>query len=260
MPIEHVNGVDINYIDVGEGHAVVLLHGLGSSNKDWDKQIPVLSQKFRVIAPDFRAHGLSTKIPEKQGVEHMKDDIVQLLKELNIQIADFVGFSMGGAVSFQVALDYPEMVNRLVIVNSGPDFNNPNASGVDILAERTKVIKEQGFITLAEKIAEGMFPEENQKEWREDFKTRVIQNDEDAYLKTFAELMKWGLGDKVAEVVQETLVIASDNDYTPVEYKVDYAKKMPHAKAVVIPNSRHGVVLDAADNFNHELLKFLLNG
>ena len=260
MPLEHVNGIDVNFIDVGEGHAVVLLHGLGSSNKDWDLQIPVLSQKFRVIAPDFRAHGLSTKVPKDQGVNYMKEDVYQLLKQLNIEKADFVGFSMGGAVSFQMALDYPDLVNRLVIVNSGPDFNNPNSSGVDILAERTKIIKEQGFMTLAEKIAEGMFPKSDQIVWRKDFKNRVVNNDEDAYLKTFGELMKWGIGEEVSKIQHPTLIIASDNDYTPVEYKMAYAKKMQNAEVKIIPNSRHGVVLDAAESLNNELLKFLSNG
>lgn len=260
MPLVHINGVDVNYIDSGEGDVIVLLHGLGSSNKDWDLQIPVLSQQFRVIAPDFRAHGLSTKVPENQGVEYMTEDVYHLLQSLNIDKADFVGFSMGGAVCFQMALDHPEIVNRLVIVNSGPDFNNPNSSGVDILAERTKVIKEQGFIVLAEKIAEGMFPESHQQDWKEEFKKRVISNDEDAYLKTFAELMKWGIGDEVSKIHHQTLVIASDKDYTPVDYKKSYTEKMKNAQLVEIQNSRHGVVLDAAEKLNQELLKFLSHG
>ena len=260
MPILNVNEVDIHYSDVGQGEVLVLLHGLGSSNKDWNLQIPVLSQYFRVIAPDFRAHGLSTKIPNQQGVPTMMEDIVQLLQKLNIDKASFVGFSRGGAVTFQLALDYPEMCNQLVIVNSGPDFNNPNSSGVDILAERTKVIKENGFLSLAEKISEGMFPEPSQNQWKEDFKNRLITNDEDAYLHTFGELMKWGLGDQITNIKHPTLVIASDNDYTSVDYKKSYVEQMQNANLVVISNSRHGVVLDAADQLNQELLKFLKNG
>lgn len=260
MPLVHVNGIDVNYIDSGEGDVIVLLHGLGSSYRDWDMQIPVLSENFRVIAPDFRAHGSSTKVPEKQGVEYMKEDIYHLLKCLNIKQADFIGFSMGGAVAFQLAVDYPDLVKKLVIINSGPDFNNPNASGVDILVERTNIIKQHGFNTLAQKIAEGMFPDAHQTAWREEFKNRILNNDEDAYLLTFAELMKWGLGDKISKIQQPTLVIASDNDYTSVEYKQLYVDKIANARLVVIPNSRHGVVLDAYENLNVELLKFIKNG
>ena len=252
-----INGIDLDYADVGEGKVVVLLHGLGSTKKDWDLQIPVLSQKFRVIAPDFRAHGNSERVPKEQGVEIMTEDVFQLLNFLNISKASFVGFSMGGAVCFEMAYSHPEIVEKMVIVNSGPDFNNAKNSGVDILAERTKIIKEQGFIALAETISKGMFPDENQLEWRKDFLQRIIDNDEDAYLNTFGSLMKWGLDDKVSEILHPTLVIASDMDYTSVEYKKAFTDKMQNAKLVVVENSRHGIVLDQAEKLNQELLKFL---
>ena len=257
MALTTINGIDLDYADVGKGEVLVMLHGLGSTKKDWDRQIPVLSQKFRVIAPDFRAHGNSERVPKEQGVEIMTEDVFQLLNSLNIQKASFIGFSMGGAVCFEMAYSHPEIVNKLVIVNSGPDFNNAKDSGVDILAERTKIIKEQGFNSLAETISRGMFPEENQEAWRKEFLQRIIDNDEDAYLYTFGSLMNWGLDDKVSEISNPTLVIASDMDYTPVEYKKAYVDKMQNAKLVVIENSRHGIVLDQAEKLNRELLKFL---
>ncbi|MCZ2084691.1 MAG: alpha/beta hydrolase [Flavobacteriales bacterium] len=257
MALTTINGIDIDYADIGKGDVVVMLHGLGSTKKDWDLQIPVLSQKFRVIAPDFRAHGNSERVPKEQGVEIMTEDVFQLLNSLNIKKASFVGFSMGGAVCFNMAYSHPEVVDKLVIVNSGPDFNNAKDSGVDILAERTKIIKEQGFASLAETISKGMFPEENQQQWRKEFLQRIIDNDEDAYLYTFGSLMKWGLDDKVSELKNPTLVIASDMDYTSVDYKKAYVNKMQNAKLVVIENSRHGVVVDQAEKLNRELLKFL---
>lgn len=257
MALTTINGIDLDYADVGEGDVVVLLHGLGSTKKDWDLQIPVLSQKFRVIAPDFRAHGNSERVPKEQGVEIMTEDIYQLLNSLHISKASFVGFSMGGAVCFDIAYAHPEIVDKLVIVNSGPDFNNAKDSGVDILAERTKIIKEYGFNALAETISKGMFPDENQTEWRKEFSKRIIDNDEDAYLYTFGSLMKWGLDEKVSEILHPTLVIASDMDYTSVDYKKAYTDKMKNAKLVVIENSRHGIVLDQAEKLNIELLKFL---
>ena len=257
MALTTINGIDVDYAEVGKGDAVVLLHGLGSTKKDWDLQILVLSQKFRVIAPDFRAHGNSERVPKQQGVEVMTEDVFQLLKFLNIKKASFVGFSMGGAVCFNMAYSHPEMVHKLVIVNSGPNFNNAKDSGIDLLAERTKIIKDQGFEALAETISKGMFPEESQQQWRKEFFQRIIDNDEDAYLHTFGSLMKWGLDDKVSEIKQPTLVIASDMDYTSVEYKKVYANKMDNAKLVVVENSRHGIVLDQAEKLNEELLKFL---
>jgi len=257
MALTTINGIALDYADIGVGDVVVLLHGLGSTKKDWDLQIPVLSQKFRVIAPDFRAHGNSEKVPKEQGVEMMTEDVFQLLKFLNISKASFVGFSMGGAVAFEMAYSHPEIVDKLVIVNSGPDFNNAKDSGIDILAERTKIIKEHGFHSLAETISKGMFPEESQMQWRNDFKNRILDNDEDAYLNTFGSLMKWGLEEKISEIKHATFVIASDQDYTSLDYKRAYTAKMQNAKMVIIENSRHGIVLDQAEKLNEELLKYL---
>ena len=83
MALTTINGIDLDYADVGKGEVLVMLHGLGSTKKDWDRQIPVLSQKFRVIAPDFRAHGNSERVPKEQGVEIMTEDVFQLLNSLN---------------------------------------------------------------------------------------------------------------------------------------------------------------------------------
>ena len=257
MAVVTINGIDLDYADLGKGNVVVLLHGLGSTKKDWDLQIPVLSQKYRVIAPDFRAHGNSERIPKEQGVEVMTEDIFQLLHFLNIPKASFVGFSMGGAVCFEMANSHPEMVDKLVIINSGPNFNNATDSGVDLLDVRTKIIKEQGFNALAESISKGMFPEENQKVWQEEFYNRILENDEDAYLHTFGTLMKWGINDKITEIPHPTLAIASDMDYTSVAFKKSFVDKMQNAKLVVVENSRHGIVLDQAEKLNEELLKFL---
>ena len=257
MAVISINGIELFYQDQGSGDVVVLLHGLGSTHQDWELQIPVLSQKFRTIAPDFRAHGQSTKIPEKQGVEEMTEDIVQLLNFLNIKNASFVGFSMGGAVAFQLAITHPELAEKLVIVNSGPDFNSAKETGIDLLQERTKIIKEKGFLHLAETISKGMFPENHQEEWREDFKNRVTANNESAYLNTFGQLMNWGLGDQIKLIKQPTLVIGSEMDYTTIDYKKKYTEKLQNAHFVEVKNSRHGIVLDQADALNEELLKFL---
>lgn len=219
MEVTTINGIKIDYEDTGVGNVLVLSHGLGSSKRDWDLQIPILFKKFRIIAPDFRAHGQSERKPKDFGVPVMTEDIFQLLTSIGIKKAVFVGFSMGGAVCFQMAYSHPDMVQKLIIINSGPDFKNPKASGVDILAERTIIIKKKGFTSLAETISKGMFPEDTQLQWQQDFQQRILDNDEDAYLNTFASLMEWGLDDKLSEISHPTLIIALDKDYTPIAYK-----------------------------------------
>jgi len=257
MPKVKVNNIELDYEEYGKGEVLLFLHGLGSTKADWDAQIPFFSKKYRVVAVDLRGHG-KTSIPSKDyGVEFMTEDVKQLLDVLKIEKATVVGFSMGGAVAFQLTSDYPEIIHNLVIVNSGPDFNNMGKIGEDLLSSRTEFLKTKGLIPLAKEIAYNMFPEDTQIEMRSEFEDRCKKNDYDAYYNSFVTLMDWGLGDKLKDITVRTLVVASDMDYTPVSFKEEYVKRMPNATLSVIENSRHGAVIDQPEAFNKMLENFL---
>lgn len=248
--------VALDYEDIGQGETLVLLHGLGSTKRDWDFQVPVFSTNYRLIIPDFRGHGQSGH-NEDFGVEFLTEDVYQLLQDLNINKATFIGFSMGGAVAFQMAISHPELVDKLVIVNSGPDFNNMGKTGEDLLKNRTEYLKTKGLKELAKEISFNMFPEAHQEKLKIEFEERCAKNDPNLYYNTFVTLMNWGLGDKLQTIAHPTLVVGSDMDYMPISYKQEYTSRMQNASLAVINNSRHGVVMDQYEAFNQAVLKFL---
>ncbi|WP_340155472.1 alpha/beta hydrolase [uncultured Winogradskyella sp.] len=252
-----VNDIELDYEDHGQGHVLLLLHGLGSTKKDWDAQVPFFSKTHRVIAVDLRGHGDSTKPQDAYGVELMTEDVKQLLDQLNIKKATIVGFSMGGAVAFEMAAQHSEYLENLVIVNSGPDFNNMGKIGEDLLNNRTAFLKTKGLAVLAKEISFNMFPEDHQLDLRNEFEERCKANDYNAYYKSFTTLMAWGLGDEINNIKTRTLVVGSDMDYTPESFKQAYVNRLQNANLVIIKNSRHGVVIDQPEAFNLELQKFL---
>ncbi|MBJ7882821.1 alpha/beta fold hydrolase [Gelidibacter salicanalis] len=252
-----VNSIELDYEDYGTGQVLLLLHGLGSTKKDWDAQVPFFSKKYRVIALDLRGHGDSSIPINDYGVEVMTEDVKAFMDQLKIDKATFVGFSMGGAVAFQMAASYPEYVEHLVIVNSGPDFNTMGSIGEDLLKSRTQFLESKGLDVLAKEISFNMFPEEHQLELRKAFELRCKNNDYHAYYQSFVTLMDWGLGDQLQGIKARTLVVASDMDYTSVAFKQDYVDRMQNARLAIIENSRHGVVIDQPDAFNKVLEKFL---
>lgn len=253
----HANDIELDYEDHGAGKVLLLLHGLGSTKKDWDAQVPFFSKTHRVITLDLRGHGSSSKPKDAYGVGLMTEDVKAFLDQLNIKKATFVGFSMGGAVAFQMAVSYPEYVDNLVIVNSGPDFNDMGTIGEELLKSRTAFLETKGLDELAKEISFNMFPEAHQLEMRNAFETRCQNNDYNAYYKSFVTLMDWGLGDQLKNIEARTLVVGSDMDYTPVSFKKDYVDKMQNARLSIIKNSRHGVVIDQPEAFNLVLNKFL---
>ncbi len=256
------NGIRIEYLDQGEGDVILLLHGLGSTKADWDFQVDAFSEEYRVIAPDLRGHGNSTK-PESEneyGISLCAEDNILLLQELKVHSCILIGFSMGGAVAFEMAVNNPAFVSKLIIVNTAPDFNMLGEMGEEMVRERSKILKTEGMEPLAKQIAAGMFPVEEQEKLRASFYQRASKNPVKPYFNSFITLMNWGIGNKIQEINIPTLVIASENDYTPVVLKENYSSKMINARVEVVKNSRHGVTMDQPEEFNRKILNFIKNG
>ena len=115
---QKVRNINIAYIDEGKSDNVILLiHGLGTSAKSWMKNIPSLSKDFRVIAIDLPGYGKSDKGNYKYSMSWYATVLTEFLDELNIEKATFVGHSMGGQISIVTSLNYPNKVDKLVLIS-----------------------------------------------------------------------------------------------------------------------------------------------
>jgi pimeloyl-ACP methyl ester carboxylesterase len=114
-----VNNITLHYIEEGEGKLVILLHGFPDFWYGWRKQIPVLSKKYRVVAPDMRGFNLSDKPrhPSDYRIDILVSDIAELIKKLGAKEAIVVGHDWGGVVAWALAAYYPKLVRKLVILN-----------------------------------------------------------------------------------------------------------------------------------------------
>ena len=115
MPIAESNGINIFYETYGEGEPVVLIAGLGSPMLSWETQIPIYSEKYKVIAFDNRGIGKSDITEPGFTISDMADDVIGLLDHLKIEKAKFIGKSMGGMITQRIGINHPERVNKLVI-------------------------------------------------------------------------------------------------------------------------------------------------
>jgi pimeloyl-ACP methyl ester carboxylesterase len=114
-----VNGVRLHCVVEGEGPLVLLLHGFPETSRAWRKQMPVLAQRFQVVAPDLRGFGASDK---PKGIAAYRtsvvaDDIVALTHAFGAERAHVVGHDWGGGVAWTLATLHPEAVDRLVVLN-----------------------------------------------------------------------------------------------------------------------------------------------
>jgi pimeloyl-ACP methyl ester carboxylesterase len=127
-------GVKTNYLEAGEGPAVVLIHGSGpgvTAYANWRLVLPALSGQYRVLAPDMAGFGFSERPDNAQyGVDLWAEQVVGLLDALDVPKASVVGNSFGGAIALRMATRHPERVDKLVLMGSmGIDF--PITEGLD---------------------------------------------------------------------------------------------------------------------------------
>jgi pimeloyl-ACP methyl ester carboxylesterase len=111
-----VNGIKMYYESYGHGKALVLIHGGGSTiQTTFGRVIPMLAKKYKVIAMDLQAHGRTSDRNAPESFAQDADDVITLLKNLNISNADFFGFSNGGTTAMLIAIHHPQIVDKLIL-------------------------------------------------------------------------------------------------------------------------------------------------
>jgi pimeloyl-ACP methyl ester carboxylesterase len=129
MPAAKIDGINMAYDVSGQGEPLVLIMGLlGGTRQSWVFQKRAFSKHFKVITFDSRGMGKSDKPSEPFTMKTLADDTIGLMNHLNIDKAHVLGVSHGGRVAQEVAINYPERVNKLVLAST-----NTGAEGIDDL-------------------------------------------------------------------------------------------------------------------------------
>ncbi|MGA9721554.1 MAG: alpha/beta hydrolase [Candidatus Binatus sp.] len=140
MPFFDSAGVRIHYHDAGAGQAVILVHGFASTAEhNWGGTgwLPMLSPKYRVIAPDVRGHGLSDKphVREAYGYASMGADVTRLMDHLGLERALLMGYSMGASIAIELMLSRPKRFRAIVLGGIAYDDGLEDKSDRDAIAE-----------------------------------------------------------------------------------------------------------------------------
>ncbi|MHB8510450.1 MAG: alpha/beta fold hydrolase [Candidatus Dormibacteria bacterium] len=114
-----IHGHEIGYYAAGSGPLVVLVHGITGNSRTWREVIPQLARNYTVLAPDLLGHGASEKARGDYSLGAHASTMRDLLVALGHERATFVGHSLGGGVVLQFAYQFPDRVERLVLVDSG---------------------------------------------------------------------------------------------------------------------------------------------
>lgn len=247
----------------GIGQPVVLLHGAtGSPESYWEPQIPVLSRHFKVILMQYPGYGAEEGDRERFSIPNTADALRRLLDELGLDKVNLVGLSLGGAVSLQFALTYPERVRRMVLADT--------LSGVR--TERFRRFLEYALIGAIEQGGSDLmydvnlifafserYLDESQAEL-EAGKAAWRSIDVRRYTAMLRSILEWSIDDRLHEIQAPALVLWGSEDIElPRVYSERIASALPHAVMSVIEGAGHKSCADLPEQFNKAVLAFLLD-
>ncbi|NBC01747.1 MAG: alpha/beta fold hydrolase [Bacteroidetes bacterium] len=257
MPYRRVNDLRMHYDEQGSGPPLLLVHGLGSSHKDWFAQKEVFKHTHTVIAPDLRGHGATETPPGPYSIPQMARDLAVLLNQLGLQPAHVVGLSMGAMVSLQLAHDVPQAVRTLTVVNCDPEYRlNTLRRWISYLF-RMLLVRLCGPEVLGRILAPRLLPDPAHAALRRTFIRRYRQNDTHALVASIRAIAGWSIDEQLDAIRQPALIVASQHDYTDVDRKAMFAQQMPDARLAVLPGVHHAVPVERPALFNHQLQAFL---
>ena len=259
--------IEVSYELSGEGASLVLIHGFTDNSSMWYNQVPVFSERFKVLAYDVRGHG-KTQTPEGGfSMELFADDLHALLEALGIEKACMLGYSMGGRIALQFALAYPEMTTGLIFANSGVMGSDvqPTEEQIAALAERRAQMVKMFETGRIEVIADGMAERSFSPGFRDrdpvvfqKYKDVKLQNDPRHYLAIMQAMVDAVTNPPdLRQLECPALIIAGDRDSFMT---LDEAKSMERAisdVAVTILPTGHAAAIEAPQAFNQAVLDFM---
>jgi 3-oxoadipate enol-lactonase len=260
MPAITVGEVTLHYDERGDGDGapIVLLHGLGSSLADWVMQLPMLAAQHRVFAVDLPAHGRSSRPRGRLTVEAMAEDVAALLTALGVSPAHLVGLSLGGCVALMLALDHPERVRSLTLVNAFARLTPAGPRGALRMLTRLALLACAPMRVVAAHVARGLFPRPDQQALYLAAVASLGSNPRATYWSAIRALLGFDVRGRLAAVRCPTLVIAGDRDTTvPLAAKTLLQRSIPGAELLIVADSGHATPCDQAERFNAALLAFV---
>jgi 3-oxoadipate enol-lactonase len=246
----------IHYLERGRGEPLLLIHGLGSNGAAWAFQVAALEHRFRLIIPDLPGSGHSSPPRSEYTIAGFAHAMWRLMDHLKIAQTNIVGFSLGGAVALEMATLRPTCVPKLALINSLATYQPRDLRKWLETYVSATLVRMLGMPRAACLMAARLFPEPWQRAMREHAADVMGSVPANSYLGSGLALARWAILDRLDRLSSRVLLIAAENDFTPLAEKRELAKKLG-AELVVVRGSRHGTPFDSVETTNASLLALL---
>jgi pimeloyl-ACP methyl ester carboxylesterase len=248
------------FIERGSGPALLLVHGLGMSGGMFELIVEPLAKRHRLIIPDLRGCGRSRNLPPPYSVKQQAADLAALLDHIGIASTDALGYSQGGPVVQELALDYPAKVRRLILSNTYA-YNMATVKEKmegHIVPLLIRLLGVRLFVKLM--ISQGLkqIPKE-QAQWIANLIARTWgKADPKSIELAWKEAMAFDSRGRLHEIRCPTLVIAgSDDKAVPMHHAKMLHDGIAGSKLAVITGADHALMWARSDEWLEEVSEFL---
>ena len=257
-----INGIDIYYELHGQGPPLVMIMGLRRSIEWWYRQIPELSKHYRLLVFDNRGAGRSDKPEMEYSIRLFAQDTAALMDQLSIEQAPVLGYSMGGYIAQELAINYPEKVRSLILAATGAG----GESAVKMDPERQKEFEDVVGLTPEQVLEKNKdiyfspdFIETHPDEVAEFIRVSLRHTQPDAaFLRQYDACQRHDTTDRDAQIKVPVLIMTGDEDpLVPPGNSTILKQLIPQAELVVFPKRRHCLLIETPEEFNQNVIDFL---
>lgn len=243
----------VPYLHFGSGEPLVLIHGLGEVKEGWQNQFE-LADQFELIIPDLRGHGECTKT-DGITIHNFASDVIDLLKELEIENAHILGLSMGGAVAQEIYRQDPSLVRSLLLISTFHYFPK-KLKGILFENRKAKFEAVSSSGRQLEHLAHMALYSWN-KDTVEKF-SHIFRPKHQIFIESLKTCLEVNNSTLLPKIQVPTLIIGSQYDSVlPVWIQACMHKLIPNSKFIIMRNTGHIAKLEAKDRFNSLLRRFL---
>ncbi len=241
--------------------SVLMSAGLGGSAAFWSPQMEALTERFRVILYDHRGTGRSDRsLKPDHSVASMAEDMIVVLDATGTAKAHIVGHAAGGNAGLQLALDHPERLDKLVVVNG---WSRPDPHVARCFTARTRLLEAYGPRAYIEAQSLFLYP----PDWISEHDALLRAQDDhheaafprtDVMLARIGALLAFDIDARLGEIRHPVLVAASTDDMlVPPLLSRRLADGLPNAALDVVSWGGHAFTATASGAFNARLVAFL---
>jgi 3-oxoadipate enol-lactonase len=235
---------------------VVLSNSLGTTQELWERQLPALTERFRVLTYDHPGHGSSALPSQPCTVEAFARELLGLLDALGIGRASVCGVSLGGMVAMALALDSPERVDRLVLSCTSAYLGPPEA-----WHERARLVRSDGMEVVVDAVVGRWFTSDlvlDDATTVERFRKMLVTTPPEGYARCCEAVGAWDGRARISAIGVPALVVAgADDPAIPVEHAELIAARLPAARLRILEGAAHLANVERADVFTEAVLEHL---